>query len=103
MAQQVSNPAKHHQMRQTHPRKPLGVRLDGSGTATGPPPVREGRRESTQTAATPQKKKRNPFCSRPVISTPRTASSKKTTRVMQATHRSERGSSIPRAPSRVRR
>ena len=59
--------------------------------------------EITHTAATPQKKNKNPFWARPVSSVPRTPSATNRTSAAAASTRSLTGSGQPSAPNRVRR
>ena len=81
MAQQVSKPAKHHQTSATQGKNaPAAWGAADAKYALS----KAGAMDSTHTRATPQKKNRNPFCSRPPSWAPRSASSKNSASARQA-------------------
>jgi len=101
IAQQVSNPAKHHHISATLPIKLLGEKSTKSGICTKFSRCTFGSMVINHIIATPQKKNMKPFCKRPVISTPRIFVKMNTMTAALAIATSLTGSSNPKARNRV--
>ena len=102
IAQQVSKPAKHHQIIATaamNPPAPMFSRNAGVSTKFGNTTL--GIIVRNQMTATPQKKNMKPFCRRPVSCTPRTLVMMKPMSTMHAITVSSIGSSTPNAANIV--
>ena len=102
MPQQVSKPAKHHQIMATaamNPNASMEPKKVGAVTKVGR--LTSGIMVRNQMTATPQKKNMKPFCRRPVICTPRTLVTMNSRSAAQASTTSGTGSSTPTARKMV--